>query len=82
MLWIFHLCLSALIDGLVNSGAATEDNLSPLLAQLSSALDTSAVRLEALEGKVDPNRGGTEQQVADEVGTIYTVSILRPNPFR
>ncbi|TFK16862.1 hypothetical protein FA15DRAFT_739255 [Coprinopsis marcescibilis] len=60
------------IDGLVNSGAANEQNLSPLLAQLSSALDTSAVSIESLEGKVDPSSGGTEQQVANQVGAIYT----------
>ncbi|TFK19783.1 hypothetical protein FA15DRAFT_600856 [Coprinopsis marcescibilis] len=60
------------IDTLVNSGEANEENISPLLQQLTAALDLSAVSLEALDGKVDPSSGGSEQEVAEEVSVVYT----------
>jgi len=63
------------LDSLVNSGAANEDNISPLLQQLTGAFDTSAVSFQALQGNVDPSTGGSEQQVANEVATVYTVSL-------
>ncbi|PPR04822.1 hypothetical protein CVT24_007082 [Panaeolus cyanescens] len=60
------------IDSLVDSGAATDANLSPLLQDLATALDTSSSELDSLKGKVDPNTGGTKDEVAQEVSVVYT----------
>jgi len=60
------------IDSLVNTDQATEANLSPLLAQLVTALDTSAASFQSLNGKVDQNSGGSKEEVAAQVATVYT----------
>ncbi|EAU81004.1 hypothetical protein CC1G_03180 [Coprinopsis cinerea okayama7 len=60
------------LDALVNSDDATEENVSPLLEQLAGAFDTGTVSLQGLQGKVDPSSGGTEEEVAEEVATVYT----------
>ncbi|RXW14963.1 hypothetical protein EST38_g10890 [Candolleomyces aberdarensis] len=60
------------IDSLVNTDTATEENLTPLLQQLTAAFDTSAVSLEALQGRVDENTGGTKDEVAEQTAAVYT----------
>ncbi|KAJ2922554.1 hypothetical protein H1R20_g14546, partial [Candolleomyces eurysporus] len=59
------------IDTLVNSDTATEENLTPLLQQLTSAFDTSAVSLNQL-GRVDETSGGTREQVAERTAAVYS----------
>jgi len=64
----------ALTDGLVNSNTATEENLTPLLNQLVTALNTGSTSLDGLKGKVNANSG--QQDAADRAAAVYTVSHL------
>ncbi|EAU81008.1 hypothetical protein CC1G_03184 [Coprinopsis cinerea okayama7 len=59
------------IDTLVNRRVATEANISPLLAKLAFALDASTDKLELLSLEDDAEVGGTDEQVAREVATVY-----------
>lgn len=63
----------AVADNLVNTDTATEDNLSPLIQQLTTAFDTSATSLNSL-GRVDESSGGTKEEVAERTAAVYTVS--------
>ncbi|KAF9048943.1 hypothetical protein BJ165DRAFT_1367828 [Panaeolus papilionaceus] len=47
-------------------------NLSPLVQDLATAFDTTSAQIDGLKSKVDPNTGGTKEQVAQEVAVVYT----------
>ncbi|TFK37795.1 hypothetical protein BDQ12DRAFT_749525 [Crucibulum laeve] len=59
------------IDSLIATNSATEDNLSPLLYQLSDALGTASTSFTNLQGNVNTNSGGSQQDVANAVAPVY-----------
>jgi len=58
-------------DGLVNSNTATEENLTPLLNQLVTTLNTGSTSIDGLNGKVNAN--ADQQDVANRAAAVTTV---------
>ena len=61
-------------DGLVNSDTATEENLTPLLNQLVTALNTGSASIDGLKGKINAN--ADQQDVANRAAEVTTVNNL------
>lgn len=62
------------IDALIGSPTATVADIEPLAAQLAGVLRAGTAKIDAFEGKVDANSGGTKDEVAKKTADIYTVS--------
>jgi hypothetical protein len=62
------------IDSLVNSDAATEENLTPLAQQLVAALNSGGASLESLRGRVNQDAASNDE-AAEKAAAIYTVRL-------
>lgn len=62
------------IDSLVNSNAATEENLTPLAQQLVAALNSGGASLESLRGRVNQDAASNDE-AAEKAAAIYTVRV-------
>lgn len=64
-------------DSLTNSGSVSLTSLSPLLGQVTSALNDASTTLNSLEGTVDASTGGTKQDVAKAIAGVVSVGLLK-----
>ena len=62
------------IDALLGSPTATPADVRPLAAQLAGALRAGTAKIDAFEGQVNANSGGSKDEVAEKTAAIYTVS--------
>ncbi|KAF8060252.1 hypothetical protein FPV67DRAFT_337241 [Lyophyllum atratum] len=60
------------IDSLVSGGTATDATVTPLIRQLTSALDTATSSLTGIQGPVSTNGGPSEDEIAALVAGIVS----------
>ncbi|GJJ12738.1 hypothetical protein Clacol_006983 [Clathrus columnatus] len=58
------------INSLISSATATADNITPLLQQLQTALNTAGTSIQNLESGFDASTGGSAQDVANGIAPI------------
>ncbi|KAF9002968.1 hypothetical protein BDQ17DRAFT_1242765 [Cyathus striatus] len=52
--------------------STTQDQVSPVFANLVAALNTASTSLNGLQGKVDTSSGGTPNDVANSIAPVYS----------
>ncbi|TFK37798.1 hypothetical protein BDQ12DRAFT_749549 [Crucibulum laeve] len=78
----------AILPQITNLGNVTDENVTPLINDLTAALNTASSSLASLEtysdlqGRVDTNSGGSQQDVANAVAPIYRNIVVSLNNLK